>query len=241
MGAVNSSLAEPITVSSIQEILFHHAGTLKRLATLTYEDFLGSVEELNKITLHLYEPNGKKLCFAVKNGTDDSVLWKGTVRIRCVKMNGSTVESSRLLNLRQFVNFYNVIKQHAATLAPPISAASSVDFDDLGACAGGSGICDGLEASVLLQKLACGGAADDVGEECCICMDRKPDVLLPCTHHYCQLCIEQWNVTSKTCPICRHRVNSAKDSWVITEVPDSHKMQDELRDYMMTITDSGTT
>jgi hypothetical protein len=37
-------------------------------------------------------------------------------------------------------------------------------------------------------------------DECCICLERKPDVILPCTHSYCLPCIEQWNVDHKTCP-----------------------------------------
>ena len=28
-------------------------------------------------------------------------------------------------------------------------------------------------------------------DECCICLERKPDVILPCTHSYCLPCIEQ--------------------------------------------------
>ena len=31
-------------------------------------------------------------------------------------------------------------------------------------------------------------------EDCCICMERKPEVSLPCTHSYCLACIEQWYV-----------------------------------------------
>lgn len=29
-------------------------------------------------------------------------------------------------------------------------------------------------------------------EECIICMERKPEVTLPCAHAYCLFCIEQW-------------------------------------------------
>ena len=29
-------------------------------------------------------------------------------------------------------------------------------------------------------------------EECIICLERRPDVILPCAHAYCLPCIEQW-------------------------------------------------
>ena len=29
-------------------------------------------------------------------------------------------------------------------------------------------------------------------EECIICLERKPEVILPCAHAYCTPCIEQW-------------------------------------------------
>lgn len=35
---------------------------------------------------------------------------------------------------------------------------------------------------------------NDIFNECCICLDRKPEILLPCTHAYCCPCIEQWYV-----------------------------------------------
>lgn len=28
--------------------------------------------------------------------------------------------------------------------------------------------------------------------ECVICFERKPEVILPCTHSYCTPCIEEW-------------------------------------------------
>lgn len=34
-------------------------------------------------------------------------------------------------------------------------------------------------------------SSDKLGE-CSICLERKPDVMLPCAHAYCMPCIEQW-------------------------------------------------
>jgi hypothetical protein len=48
--------------------------------------------------------NGRQLVFAVKKGTDSTLLWKGTVRIACVKIDPITnkIDAYRLLTLREF-------------------------------------------------------------------------------------------------------------------------------------------
>lgn len=35
-------------------------------------------------------------------------------------------------------------------------------------------------------------ASSELQSECSICLDRKPDIILPCAHTYCTPCIEQW-------------------------------------------------
>ena len=74
-------------------------------------------------------------------------------------------------------------------------------------------------------------------DECCICLERKPDVILPCTHSYCLPCIEQWNVDHKTCPVCRETLNSTDDGWVISEGPDSLDIATEIQKSLMNLVD----
>lgn len=51
------------------------------------------------------DSNGKQLVFAIKKGTDSTLLWKGTVRIACVKRDAVTkkVDTYRFLNLGEFL------------------------------------------------------------------------------------------------------------------------------------------
>lgn len=76
-----------------------------------------------------------------------------------------------------------------------------------------------------------------VAEECCICLDRKPDLILPCMHLFCQLCIEQWNMNSKTCPVCQEKLESAEDGWVVSEIPEAGEISKEIRDSLQYISD----
>ena len=32
-------------------------------------------------------------------------------------------------------------------------------------------------------------------EECCICMENVPKIILPCAHRFCERCVDAWYVT----------------------------------------------
>ena len=40
-------------------------------------------------------------------------------------------------------------------------------------------------------------------EECCICLERKVDIVLPCGHTFCSVDIEDWETRQEQCPVCR--------------------------------------
>jgi hypothetical protein len=57
--------------------------------------------------------NGRQLVFAVKKGTDSTLLWKGTVRIACVKVDLVTkkIDTYRLLTLNEFLRVSYILIQ----------------------------------------------------------------------------------------------------------------------------------
>lgn len=73
-------------------------------------------------------------------------------------------------------------------------------------------------------------------EICCICMEKKTDIILGCTHNFCENCIREWNITSNTCPICRCQSNN-KDCFILTERPNYFNLQDEMSKSLFEITD----
>ncbi|XP_077994972.1 RING finger protein 141-like [Glandiceps talaboti] len=206
----------------IDEKLQRYGGVLGQLAVLKYDDFLTAVFELNEISCSLPDPHGKTLQFEVKEGTDSTVLWKSTVRIRCKKLNKvKQVEECRIMNLHQFVQLYNNI-----TLC-----VSSQERSEVTASQGAAEkLPEALEASIILQSI--GGYEGDV-HECCICMDAKTDIILSCNHMYCEKCIDRWDVNHHKCPVCRQEMKNQKESWVLPEKPD----EEEVADYVMGVAD----
>ncbi|XP_046394032.1 RING finger protein 141-like isoform X2 [Ischnura elegans] len=219
----------PQSVDNLQKEICRHARAFTEVASLSYDDFQNCLGELNLLSDQCVDSNGKKLVFAIKKGTDSTVLWKGTVRIACVKMDASTkkVESYRLLTLSQFLR---VVK----TLECQIEACWQ------------SSQAHPISASLLMEQLEEvtheeGIAVAAGGTECCICLERQPDVLLPCTHSYCQHCIELWNVDHKTCPVCRETFESTDDTWVvISEAPGSDEIGKEIRTSLMNLASSSS-
>ncbi len=187
--------------SSLQGEVIRQTRTLQRLAGLTYEEFLGFIKELNEISSHFLDSNGKQLVFAVKKGTDSTVLWKATVRVACVKIDAATkdIESHQALNLRQFLQVYNGLKnqslaissigESAAASAPTEEEAKarlknfSLGISDLGVALAsaaahahdsgdGGGKADPASASAAASGTS--EAACVLTEECVICLERKP-------------------------------------------------------------------
>lgn len=202
--------------------LHSHFGTIKRITQLSYEDFLKSILELNEITSSFSDQRGKQLNFTVEDGTDTSVLWKSTVRICCKKIHAgrNQVLSTRLLTLKQYIEIYKEITEQVSALPTDDDRLRRGHVD--------------IYASVIFEQSVNEPSEE---EECCICMEHKSELILPCTHKFCEDCIQVWNVSSKTCPICRAQVNSVEDTWVLTEKPDTTEYEKDVKGYLVSLAD----
>ncbi|XP_055638054.1 RING finger protein 141-like [Toxorhynchites rutilus septentrionalis] len=272
MGQQVSALPQKIipadTVDSLQFEIKKQAQIFSEIGTLSYEDFQKCLTDLNSLSRKCLDPNGKQLVFAVKKGTDRSVLWKGTVRIACVKVDPTSkqVECYKLLNLRQFLQVFRTFQTdlHAMvtvetqrirspTSSPTHSSSSTTGSfernDSSPQTPNPFVLPQHPTASILLEQVnaiasngstvssnedleggggAMGGGAPLECSECCICMERKPEVSLPCAHSYCAPCIEQWNIHQKKCPICDEELTSTDDTWVLSEMPEADEISEEI-------------
>ncbi|CAL8138776.1 unnamed protein product [Orchesella dallaii] len=270
--------------SFLHEQIRKHSQTLRQLTLLTYDDLLDKICQLNTISSKYVDCKGKQLLFEVKPGSAGNVLWKGTVRIKVMKIDPekeSVVEKTRELNLKQFLQLYNTLEMmmidsnngSGSQNGTPRKLSKTVDselteeeedhpekkkfFSESSSKGGGDGDEEeGVVGKATLKEESCGGGASGggkvgkpsrlippimdtsiildnldskFGEECCICMENRPEVSLPCAHSYCLPCIEQWNVDHKTCPICREKLETTDDTWVLEERPDAEQVDQEIQ------------
>jgi hypothetical protein len=90
-----------------------------------------------------------------------------------------------------------------------------------------------LEATMYAHSLK----VENEDDECTICMENKCEVSLSCSHAFCENCIQQWNLSSATCPICRRDVNSSnQDSWIIQDAPSPQDVAEVVYQYINQIT-----
>jgi len=234
------------TLGQLQGEVLRQTRSYKEIANLSYDDFLEHVTELNEISSQFLDSNGKLLVFAVKKGTDSTPLWKGTVRVACCKVDAASqeVDSYRLLTLKQFLAIFKSLQTQTAALreevtssSPDSSEPASPSEEDLVKVEAKAKKPHPLtvakfSASLLLDE-ALGAEELASLDECIVCLERRPDVILPCAHSYCLPCIEQWNVNHKTCPVCRETVDSTEDGWVISDGPDSLDIATQIQKSLM--------
>ncbi|XP_063053729.1 RING finger protein 141 [Engraulis encrasicolus] len=207
-------------VGRLPEKLCKHAGLVRESGYLTYEEFLGRVAELNEVTAKLAAGQQKHLLFEVQPGSDSSALWKVAVRIVCTKINkeDGVVEASRIMNLYQFIQLYKDVTSQAAEVFSGEAAASG-QLSSVESC----------QASMWMGRVK--QLTDE--EECCICMDGKADLILPCAHSFCQKCIDKWSGQNRNCPICRIQVTAANESWVMSDAP----TEEDIAGYILNLAD----
>lgn len=183
------------------------------------------------------------MVFAVKKGSDKTpLLWKATIRIACVKVDPITkkIDDYKLINLKQFLQVFNNFQNHINAMSVSEDKQRSNSSSNNNSPTS-SASRHRLDMSYLMSQLHntdrvsslddCNmgaGASSTAGEECCICLDRKPEIILPCSHFYCTPCITQWNLTNKSCPICLESLSDTNEGWVISEMPEVDEVNEEI-------------
>ncbi|XP_044281483.1 RING finger protein 141 [Varanus komodoensis] len=210
-------------INKLPEKVIKHVTLVRESGFLTYEEFLGRVAELNDITAKLGSGQDKHLLFEVQPGSDASALWKMAVRVVCTKINKTSgiVEASRIMNLYQFIQLYKDVTSQAASVLVQNTASEGAaeDLSSVASC----------QASIWMGRVK--QLTDE--EECCICMDGRADLILPCAHSFCQKCIDKWSGRHRSCPICRLQVTAANDSWVVSDAP----TEEDIATYILNMVD----
>jgi len=165
----------------------------------TLEALLKDVEYANKlIETHIGVP-----IFEVWPTSEEDIpilsLWKMFVQIEVIEVgNRGLIDISKIskLNVKQFYQVYDTIKM----LIPSNSITSTPTPTP------------SPQAERFIQNML---ASFD--NECAICMDKKAEMVLECTHAFCEKCIQGWQRKSNTCPMCRCKIQKNNDDdWVLT-------------------------
>uniref|UniRef100_A0A2I3S1V1 RING finger protein 141 n=2 Tax=Pan TaxID=9596 RepID=A0A2I3S1V1_PANTR len=229
-----------LVINKLPEKVAKHVTLVRESGSLTYEEFLGRVAELNDVTAKVASGQEKHLLFEVQPGSDSSAFWKVVVRVVCTKvrlMETSTseeminfsfscsfsgiVEASRIMNLYQFIQLYKDITSQAAGVLAQSSTSEEPDEN--------SSSVTSCQASLWMGRVK--QLTDE--EECCICMDGRADLILPCAHSFCQKCIDKWSDRHRNCPICRLQMTGANESWVVSDAP----TEDDMANYILNMAD----
>ncbi|VDK63847.1 unnamed protein product [Onchocerca ochengi] len=179
------------------------------MLSMTWMQFVKLISELNDRCAKFVDSDGRHLLFAIKKGSANTLLWKMTVRICTLKINARSADSYRVFTFEQFLNLQKSLYYLLKDATDETDGVRVLN------------VCIDRTPST---------------NECIICMERKPDIVLPCVHTFCSICIEQWKAMEKNwCPLCHSSLEfDGSDIWVVPDVIGS----DELKNYLMSLTKS---
>ncbi|CAF1005138.1 unnamed protein product [Adineta steineri] len=204
---------------------------IKQIILLRHKEFLQLLNEFNK-TLEMFTRDEPcYLQFNIVPQTDSNIFWKALIRIRCSKMTreDQSISNEIILNLHQFLSVHQSLCQQISTLQ---KCPSSTLFNSSATTTKEN------SSSFSTAKLSFTVPNDN---ECCICMDRQPNLVLPCTHKFCDECFQQWSsqtspTSSQTCPLCRVDINS-DSGFLLAEKPKYDNVKKMLTDSILSLPD----
>jgi hypothetical protein len=174
-------------------------------------DMEAKVQAVNKLFLRKELPLVLELTL-----TEEVARWKS--RVDVVVTNSSTQpQQRRLLDFDAFHAFFEFLRESVSRSVTPGASTSGSEPD----LSGETG-----EARLKAFRASDGVATVTPGElserECCVCLDRDSEIMLPCLHAFCERCIREWadrNEKCAECPICRTPIASTAwaDSWQLVE------------------------
>jgi cytidine deaminase len=164
------------------------------------------VAAVNELTKRIVDEYGNTLVFELLTPPDAplaKLFWKANARVR-VKKTPNSDASPQTLTFKQFYAVNALLVQHRDGLIDQIRQLESST---------------GRITNASSSSSTATTNDNDDAVECVICFERKPDVVLPCSHPFCSKCLNEWNTRQQNCPLCRGEESADSDAWLLTTKP----------------------
>ncbi|CAI4225527.1 unnamed protein product [Auanema sp. JU1783] len=183
---------------------------LRLRKNITKQDFFDYIDEMNKYFATVPLEGNTSLLFTLHRDSDSFVSWKENVCVACFqiscKKNKKEIKCCKLLDFESFMNAYDM---------KSITNVSSTD-------------------QWTTSTMILGESASNEGL-CVICMEHKNEIMLPCLHSFCLVCIthESEYRPQFRCPLCQENIpNPIEESWLVADAP----MKTEVDEYLGELT-----
>eukprot|EP00730_Choanoeca_flexa_P016862 TRINITY_DN804_c0_g1_i2.p1 TRINITY_DN804_c0_g1~~TRINITY_DN804_c0_g1_i2.p1 ORF type:complete len:244 (+),score=14.33 TRINITY_DN804_c0_g1_i2:81-812(+) len=198
--------------------------------TKTFVLFQEAIRNANDVCRSIPDSEDNHLHFEVIGAPDaeckppGGILWRLVTKVQCSKVFshlshygcallmfpqiiGQSRRLLRVLTVREFACVYDQFNTEAHLLTS-------------------------MSSSTFISRTTTNLASDNE-EACCICLNDKVDMLLPCCHGYCSACIDQWRYESNglgVCPLCRADMGRREEEITLVETPTAEEMHTYLAD-----------